>query len=112
LKVEIENKKENPIQQRVEIQFTVDHAGEATPARDAVRTKIAEEMGAQKDKVIVDGMQTEYGKGRSRGYAKIYETADAAKKHENYHLLVRNNLAEKKMKAKAAPKSRAAPKAK
>jgi small subunit ribosomal protein S24e len=112
LKVEIENKKENPIQQRVEVQFTVDHAGEPTPTRDAVRTKIAEAMGEQKDKIIVDSMETEYGKGRSRGYAKVYENQDAAKKHENYHLLVRNKMADKKVKEKAAPKARAAPKAK
>lgn len=112
MKVEIQNKKENQLQQRVEVRFTVEHAGEATPARDAVRTKIAEELGAQKDKVVVDNMETEYGKGLSRGYAKVYDSLDAAKKHENYHLLVRNGLAEKKVKAKAAPKARAAPKAK
>jgi len=112
LKVNIESKKENQLQERVEVVFTAEHAGEATPARDAVRTSIASAMGVPKERVIVHKMDTEYGKGISRGYAKVYDTNDAVAKAERHHLLVRNALAEKKVKEKAAPKAKPAPKAK
>lgn len=32
MKMEITQKKENPLQKRVEVYFTIDHKGEATPA--------------------------------------------------------------------------------
>ena len=42
----------------------------------------------------------------------MYASPEAVKKSERYHQLVRNKLAEKKVKEKAAPKARPAPKAK
>lgn len=112
MKVEIANKKENPLQERFEVRFSVEHTGEPTPARDAVKTSIASLMGVQKERVIIDSMDTEYGRGVSKGYAKVYQTQEAVIKSERHHLLVRNKLAEKKTKAKVAKKARAAPKAK
>jgi len=112
LKLEIESKKENPLLERTEVSFSVEHAGKPTPNRDEVRAAIASALSVQKEMVIIDHMDTEYGKGLSIGYVKIYKTQEAAMKGEKRHLLVRNKMAEKKVKAKAAPKARAAPKAK
>ncbi len=112
MKVQIESKKENALLDRAEVRFTAEHAGEPTPNRDAIRTAIAGAVGAPKERVIIDNVETEYGKGLSRGYAKVYESDEALKKTERRHLLVRHGLAEKKAKAKAAAKPRAAPKAK
>lgn len=112
MKVEIVSKKENPLLERTEVSFTAEHAGKSTPTRDEVRSAIASDLSVQKERVIIDNMETEYGKGKSNGYAKVYVTPEAAMKGEKRHLLVRNKLAEKKVKAKAAPKARAAPKAK
>ncbi len=112
MKVQIESKKENALLQRTEISFSAEHAAEPTPTRDAVRTAIAGAVGAPKERVIVDNMETEYGKGVSMGYAKVYESDEALKKTEGRHMLVRHGLAEKKAKTKAAAKPRAAPKAK
>ena len=112
MKVQIESKKENVLLQRTEINFWAEHAAEPTPTRDAVRTAIAGAVGTPKERVVIDNMKTEYGKGLSKGYAKVYESDEALKKTEGRHMLVRHGLAEKKAKVKAAAKPRAAPKAK
>jgi len=112
LKVEIVSKKENPLLERTEVSFSAEHAGKSTPTRDEVRSAIASALSVPKERVVIDNMDTEYGKGLSIGYAKVYSTQEAVMKLEKRHLLVRNKLAEKKVKAKAAPKARAAPKAK
>lgn len=112
MKMNIESKKENQLQERIEVVFSVEHAGEPTPTREAVQSSMASMMGASKDRVIIDHMDTEYGVGISRGYAKVYESPEAIKRSERHHQLVRNKMAEKKVKDKAAPKARAAPKAK
>jgi small subunit ribosomal protein S24e len=112
LKFQIENKKENKLLERTELIFSVEHSGESTPTRDAIRSTIANNMGVQKERVIVDQMETEYGIGLTKGYAKVYESQEGLTKSERYHLLVRNNLAEKKAKAATTKKARPAPKAK
>lgn len=57
-------------------------------------------------------MDTEYGKGLSIGYAKVYASDEALRKTEPRNILVRHGLAEKKAKTQAAAKPRAAPKPK
>ena len=112
MKLNIESKKENTLQDRTEVVFTAEHVGEQTPGREAVQASIASAMSVPKERIIIDHMDTEYGIGITKGYAKVYSSPDAVKKSERYHQLVRNKLAEKKVKQKAAPKARNAPKPK
>ena len=95
MKIEIQSKKENLLLGRSEVLFEVDHDGEPTPARDALRSKLAELMNVQKEKVMVDHLKTEYGKGRSVGYAKVYLSVDAVKSRESKHQQIRHGLIEK-----------------
>ncbi|MDH7508672.1 MAG: 30S ribosomal protein S24e [Methanomassiliicoccales archaeon] len=101
MKVEIESKKENVLQERIEVYFRVDHQGEPTPSRDAIKSKLAELLNVQKERVVIASARTEFGKTETRGYAKVYGSVDAAKKHESKHLLVRNKLIQKEEKKKA-----------
>jgi len=112
LKFQIENKSENKLLERTELVFSAEHPGESTPTRDAIRSTIASTLNVPKERVIVDQMETEYGIGLTKGYAKVYDSPEAVTKSERYHLLVRNNLAEKKVKAATTKKARPAPKAK
>jgi len=111
LKLEIVSKNENKLMDRSEVSFKAEHVGEPTPNRDAVRTALANTLSVPKERVVVSDMDSEYGKGASNGYAKVYSSTDAAKKHEKNYLLVRNGLAEKKVK-KAAPAAASAKKKK
>jgi len=111
LKLEIESKRENALQERSEIMFTVEHAGEPTPKRDEMRSALAVKTNVPKERVIIDHTETEFGVGISKGYAKVYTSMEALKKAEKNYMLVRHGLGQKKVKVKVVA-TRAAPKAK
>lgn len=48
-----------------------------------------------KDQVSVFGFRTQYGGGKSTGFALIYDSHEALKKFEPYYRLVRIGAAEK-----------------
>jgi small subunit ribosomal protein S24e len=103
VEIEIVSKKENELLDRTEINFKAMHPMEGTPQREAVREKLATMMKATKDRVIVDSMDSEFGKMETVGYAKVYKTKEAAMKFEREYVLVRNKLKEKaKVEKKAA----------
>ncbi|MEM0449472.1 MAG: hypothetical protein QW520_06600 [Methanomassiliicoccales archaeon] len=112
MKVQVESKKENPLLERIEVRFIAEHFGEPTPNRDTVRAAIASALGKNKETVIIDNMETEYGKGMSVGYAKVYSSLETVKKTESRAMLVRHGLMEKKTKVKEAAKTKSAPKPK
>lgn len=92
MKIEIEGKKENPLLERTEINFRVEHGGTSTPTRDEIRTQLAGTLGVNKDVVILDRLKTEFGHQVSLGYAKVYDSIESAKKYERDHMLARNKV--------------------
>ena len=64
-------------------------------SKDELRSKLAELYKAQKDQVTVFGFRTQYGGGKSTGFALIYDTKDALKKFEPHYRLVRIGEAQK-----------------
>jgi len=108
MELEVVVKKENELLDRVEVTFKVVHPKEGTPQREAVREKIASILKAAKERVVVDSMDSEFGKTETVGYAKIYKTKEAAMKFEREYVLVRNKLKEKvKKEKKAAARAKA-----
>ena len=104
MKIEITEKKENPLQKRTEVRFRVDHSGEATPTRKAVVDELSKMLKAKKDTVVLNNLDTTYGRGISKGYAKAYESKEAALEFEREYLLKRNNIAKEEPAAAEAPK--------
>ncbi len=100
--LKIVEERTNPLLKRKELRFEVGHATEATPTRDNVRTELAKEVHASKDRVIIERMRPRFGTAVTRGEANVYETADAAKSISREHILIRNGLKEKAAKS-AAP---------
>ncbi|MEM2943775.1 MAG: 30S ribosomal protein S24e [Methanomassiliicoccales archaeon] len=98
MKIEIIEKKENVLQQRLEVRFKIDHTGEPTPSRDAIRSKLSEILNAPKERVILTSAKTEFGRSHTVGYAKVYDSIETAKLKESKFVLVRNKLAEKEQK--------------
>jgi small subunit ribosomal protein S24e len=92
VKIEITEKKENLLQERTEVRFTVDHTGEATPTRKAVIDSISKTMGAKKGTVVINNIDTQYGRGISKGYAKVYRSEASALKFEREYLLKRSGI--------------------
>ena len=109
MEIEIVTKEENQLLDRTEITFKAVHPKEGTPQREAVRDKLSALLKAPKERVIVDGMNSEFGKMETVGYAKVYKSKEAAMKFEREHVLVRNKLKERvKVEKKAATKAPAA----
>ena len=92
MKMEITNKKENPLYKRVEVYFTLMHEGESTPGRNAVAEAVAKECKTKRDCVVVDNIESVYGRGMSKGYAKVYESKEAALEYDREYLLKRNGI--------------------
>ncbi len=95
MELEIKNKRENPLLNRIEVQFIVSHPNSPTPKRDHVRDELSKAMKVPKDHVIVDNMKSSFGVHDTKGYAKIYPSKEEAMKIERDYLLKRNKLQEK-----------------
>ncbi|AIZ56270.1 30S ribosomal protein S24e [Candidatus Methanoplasma termitum] len=105
MKIEITNQKENPLQSRKEVYFTIDHVGETTPGRNAVAEDIAKKTKSKRDCVVIDNIESLYGIGKSKGYAKVYDSKESAMSYESKYLLKRNGIGV----PPPAPKEGAAP---
>ncbi|MFZ0699007.1 MAG: 30S ribosomal protein S24e [Thermoplasmata archaeon] len=105
MEIKIIEQRSNPLLQRTEYRFEIDHATAATPTRDAVRNELAKALKAPKERVVIERLHAKFGIARSIGEAMVYDSTDAAKATARTHILVRNGLVEKavKMPAGAAP---------
>jgi len=106
MEIEVVSRRDNPLLRRTEVRFRVRHPKESTPARDALRKALAEELSATKDIVVVDHARSVFGRAESLGFAKVYKTKEDALRTEREFLLVRNRLKEAAVKEKkvAPPK--------
>lgn len=108
MELKIVSNKENALMGRKEIVFTLRHEGETTPSRTQVRQLLAGEVGSKTENVVIDAMESEYGRGQTTGSARAYKSADEARKTERTHLLKRNGLyVEKAKKGEAKAKKEA-----
>jgi small subunit ribosomal protein S24e len=99
LELKILEERPNPLLKRVEYRFEVDHATAATPTRDAVRVELAKLVKTPKDRVIVERMNARFGTARSIGFAAAYQSTAAVNAVVREHVLIRNGLKEKAVKA-------------
>ncbi len=103
MELEIQNKRENPLLNRIEVQFIVSHPNSPTPKRENVREELSKTMKVQKDRIVVDNMKSSFGVHDTKGYAKIYPSKEDAMKVEREHLLKRNKLEAKPETKKETP---------
>jgi small subunit ribosomal protein S24e len=108
--IEITEKKQNPLLSRWEVRFVVHHTNEKTPTRDQIREKLAGNLNSKKGLVVVDHMNSAFGRSLTKGYARVYESPEVLGNTEPAHLLKRNKLEE--LKPKKKERTEAAPAAK
>lgn len=75
------------------------HPNRANVSKDELRDKLASLYKASKDQVSCFGFRTQYGGGKSTGFALIYDSGEALKKFEPRYRLVRYGVASKIEKA-------------
>ncbi|KAL8858296.1 MAG: hypothetical protein Q9178_005159 [Gyalolechia marmorata] len=89
----------NPLLGRKQMVVDVLHPSRPNVSKDELRSKLAELYKASKDTVSVFGFRTQYGGGKSTGFALIYDSNEAMKKFEPHYRLVRYGQATKIEKA-------------
>jgi small subunit ribosomal protein S24e len=96
--IEINEKKNNPLLNRTEVHFTINHEGEGTPNREIIRSEIAEKLNVKKDNIIISNISSSFGVQKSRGYAKIYSNQKKSVDLERKYIIKRNQSAVKEKK--------------
>merc|ERR1712058_102207 len=89
----------NRLLSRKQMVVDVLHPNSANVSKDDLRGKLAEVYKSNKDQINVFGMRTQYGGGKSTGFALIYDSVEAMKKFEPHYRLVRVGHATKIEKA-------------
>ncbi|MGZ4925090.1 MAG: 30S ribosomal protein S24e [Halobacteriota archaeon] len=89
MQIEVIKEENNELLTRKQLQLKIQHEA-ATPARLEVRDKVAADFKIAPERVIIDNMQTAFGKKETTAYVKIYESAEAARQIEQAHILKRN----------------------
>ena len=77
----------NRLLQRKQMVVDVLHPQRANISKDELRDKLAAMYKAEKDTVIVYGFRTQFGGGKSTGFALIYDSKDALKFEPRYRLV-------------------------
>ena len=99
--MEIIERKENPVLDRVELTFQWNHSGEATPSLSQMRDAAAKaEPGADKQLVFVKNVNTRFGMSRTSGMALVYGTLESASIEPDYVIERHKSLNENESKQK------------
>ncbi|MFX0034360.1 MAG: 30S ribosomal protein S24e [Candidatus Hermodarchaeota archaeon] len=96
LNIEITEEKKNPLIDRTEITFRIDHFGASSPNRLEVKKKIAALQGSNEKLTIVRNLKTHFGASYTIGKAYIYKDAKELQYFEPFHIQVRNLEKEKR----------------
>lgn len=82
------------------------HPGLSSVSKKEIREKLATMYKVTPDVVFVFGFRTNFGGGKSTGFALIYDTLDLAKKFEPKYRLQRHGLYERQKQTRKQRKER------
>lgn len=85
----------NPLLQRKQMVVDILHPGLANISKSDLRDKLGKIYKADSSTVSVFGLRTQYGGGKTTGFALIYDSLDSLKKFEPHYRLVRYEMAKK-----------------
>ncbi|KAL3422575.1 40S ribosomal protein S24-B [Phlyctema vagabunda] len=85
----------NPLLGRKQMVVDILHPSRANISKEELRGKLAEMYKANKDQVNVFGLQTQFGGGKTTGFALVYDSPEALKKFEPHYRKVRVGVATK-----------------
>ncbi|KAH6897331.1 ribosomal protein L23/L15e core domain-containing protein [Thelonectria olida] len=85
----------NPLLGRKQMVVDILHPNRANISKEELREKLGAMYKAQKDQISVFGLRTQYGGGKTTGFALVYDSPEAMKKFEPTYRLVRVGQATK-----------------
>lgn len=94
----VQSKKENPLLKRIEVDFEVSFDA-AVPSREQTRQALAAALQTNTENLVIVSIDSSAGVHKAKGTARLYESAELAKKDKKY-LLVRDKMVEKEDKKK------------
>ncbi|KUI72587.1 40S ribosomal protein S24-B [Cytospora mali] len=89
----------NPLLGRKQMVVDILHPNRPNISKDELREKLSGMYKASKDQVSVFGLRTQFGGGKTTGFALVYDSPEAMKKFEPHYRLVRVGMAKKIEKA-------------
>jgi small subunit ribosomal protein S24e len=92
MEITITEEKENPLIGRKEIQAVLTHLGEITPNREAVRSKVAAQLNADLERVVVQSINGHFGEPKSHLIVHCYDNPETVLLYEPKYLLKRNKI--------------------
>jgi small subunit ribosomal protein S24e len=92
MEINIDSKRNNPLLNRTEIHFSIQHEGEKTPNREIIKSELSEKLNVKKDNIIINNIYSSTGIQKTSGYAKIYSNIKMTKELERKHILKRNKI--------------------
>lgn len=93
MNLEIIEDRNNPLLNRRELDVIVIYES-GTPRRDEVREEISKKFGVEKERIIIEKMESLFGSNKAKAHVHIYDSVEYAKKYERKHILRRHGLLE------------------
>jgi small subunit ribosomal protein S24e len=90
MEINVNEKIENPLLNRTEIQFDCTYQGDATPKIMDVKNRLVAILDVDKNLLVVHNLKPSYGEGKANGYAKIYDSEESLSKIEMDHVVEKN----------------------
>lgn len=93
--MEVKNRKENNLLNRVEIEFEINHLQKPTPSRkEMIDLVVKAEPGSKPQLVILKRVNTRFGQALTTGFAHIYSDIDSLKNTEMEYMINRHSSGE------------------
>jgi len=95
MEIEITKTEDNHLLKRKEVFFRLKHDEKsetkgASPSRAQARDVLIKKLRCKPNLLVIDKMQTEFGKRETVGYAKVYENEERLKEIEQEYIIRRN----------------------
>lgn len=98
MEIDIVEKHDNLLLERTEFRLLAKHPKTGTPKRKELRDALSEALEVKKGVLVIDSIESEFGREETRIFAKLYKDIDKARAVENDHILKRNGLYQEKKK--------------
>ncbi len=100
MELQIIKDNKNPLLKRREVSIKINNKG--TPSRIDVKNKLAAMANSKPELIVIEHLDTAFGKMELTGIASIYETQERLKQVAHQHLLARGIPVPKESEAPAA----------
>jgi ribosomal protein S24E len=91
MKIKVNEKTDNPLLNRQDISFTVEHPGTSTPLRLDIRAKLVAMLNCKEDELFIIKLSGLYGQATAKGLAHLYPSKEAALQHEPAYIIKRHS---------------------